>query len=75
MRTLLEPAALRVGTELENGAVIVATQPAGTDWVVLAVRNAPYEPWITWRANEAGHTYWGHYFDDFGQALEDWRTR
>lgn len=65
-----------VGRRLTNGAIVVAAKPAtGQGEIVLALRNAPYEPWITWVHDPKGHCYSGHYFDDFDEAVEDYRSR
>jgi len=53
-----------IGRKLENGATAVAT----TERQVLAVREHSIHPYAVWTYNEAGQTYWGHYFETLDAA-------
>jgi len=59
---------------LPNGAIEIDRRPL-TDgsFVVLAWRQEA-EEYVTWREFE-GFTKWGHYFDGYAAAREDFETR
>lgn len=59
-RTILQSRTLRTGVE-----IILAHLP----------ENAA-TPFATWtRDSETGETYYGHYFDNEAEAIEDYQTR
>ena len=63
--TILEekPAALGVG--LAKGTI-----------VLVHLGENPYTPYVTWFWNEESGGYaQGHYFEDLGEAYEDWKIR
>lgn len=61
---------------LPNGATVLAFFE-GQGGIVLARRDGAYQPFVTWFYNP-GHsesTTWGHYFDDYNEAWEDFVSR
>jgi hypothetical protein len=56
---------------LKNGAILVARSREH----VLAFRTDGYHPWVTWRIDASGHTYWGHYFKNAFAAIDDFVAR
>ena len=68
---------VRLNQTLPNGAVVIAFFETQGDGIVLARRDHEVHPWVTW-AYEPGHndsTTWGHYFDDYNEAWEDFESR
>lgn len=60
---------LKPGDKLRNGATVVAVKPG----VVLAVwKDSEY---VTWALNDENDTCWGHYFQDFLSAVNDFNNR
>lgn len=70
-----------VGTadRLPNGANIISRwYHAQRDrWIVLACWQKGNSRWeyITWATDDCGNAYWGHYFNTYQQALEDFNKR
>jgi hypothetical protein len=79
------PQDLLPGARLRNGAVVLDVKAiSGSLWpphhrpstrfVVLA-RMEGVHPFVTWLAESADHTYWGHYHLGYGEAVADFRSR
>jgi hypothetical protein len=72
---------IRPGTVLPNGATVIAASLRNAhEWIVLAmdVRDPEHVDYITWKCPRPGDgsgTTWGHYFQDLGEAVEDFKTR
>ena len=51
------------GTHLQNGALCIAVAPAIFDgeFVVLAFRDHPVDPYVVWNADAAGNCWHGDY--------------
>lgn len=63
---------------LANGATVVDAAPLRAGgWGILADASAvsPVHPYVTWVADEAGDTFWGHYFLDLAEARADYHER
>lgn len=64
------------GAKLKNGATVIAyREKEKGDRVVLAMHeDAPY---VTWRMDTEGNTFWGHYFtqDGLAHAVADFNER
>lgn len=70
------------GTELPNGAVVVAASARNAhEWILLAMRpgfHAGDDAYVTWKASRPGDgsdTSWGHYFDNIVDAARDYMER
>lgn len=69
------------GTELPNGAVVIAASARNAhEWVLLCMRPGFHagERYITWKCSRPGDgrdTHWGHYFDDIKSAVVDYLER
>lgn len=61
-------AKLAMGDMLSNGALVIS---ASGNVVLVAWRGE----YVTWRYDERGATYWGHYHKDIGSASDDFATR
>jgi hypothetical protein len=66
-----------VGAKLRNGAVILAYRAVDNKRVVAARWNDERTqcPFITWRVDDDGNAFWGHYFDTKNQAMVDFNER
>lgn len=61
---------------LKNGATEIARIEINGKIVVMAKRDdSSYEPFATWRMDEEGNTYWGHYFKTHNEAVTDMLAR
>jgi hypothetical protein len=51
------------GTYLQNGALCIAAAPATHDgeFIVLAFRDHPVDPYVVWKADSAGNCWQGDY--------------
>ena len=57
--------------KLKNGAeVLLHNKLHG---VVLAKWHS--DPYVTWKMDREGNTYWGHYFDNYSDAFQDYLRR
>lgn len=66
---------IRKGTVLANGATVLRAHAVGLgDWVVLAEWYDGTE-FVTWRCNDRGECYWGHYYRGLVEALRDFDER
>ena len=62
--------------KLKNGAIEVARIQIDDKIAVLAdTSNVAGQPWATWRMDEEGNTFWGHYFDTRDEAVKDMLSR
>lgn len=59
---------------LPNGADILDRRTVGEGQVVLA-RYYGAQPFVTWRVDQDGNAYWGHYHRELVDAAQDFRTR
>ncbi len=69
----------KFGDKLQNGATVVLFKDNPTS-VVLAYwgnsdMNPGTHPWVTWRVDGRGDTYFGHYFADLAEAAMDFEQR
>ena len=60
---------------LKNGATEIARIEIDDKIVVMAKRDTDYEPYVTWRMDVNGDTYWGHYFATHNEAAADMIAR
>lgn len=69
------PSSVLPGAKLPNGATLVARRKDKSDhcWVVLAI--GPAGDYVTWLSDEQDVTYWGHYYNDFKDAVADYESR
>ena len=58
-------------TKLKNGAIQIERKGN----TVLALWEGHHHPYVTWRINEQGDTYLGHYFEDVVEAVRDFDQR
>lgn len=65
---------IEIGTTLANGATVLKVQETYDGWIVLAAYRG-VQPFVTWRVNPDGDSYWGHYFADVLDAHEDFLVR
>ena len=66
------------GTRLKNGAVVIAYKEAGDKRVVVADFGANHlsvTPYVTWRVDEGGNTFSGHYHATQAEAFRDFVDR
>ena len=56
------------GDTLPNGALVIETRG---DKVLARW----HEQFVTWVMCPEGYCYWGHYFSDLGEAVQDFQTR
>lgn len=62
--------------QLKNGATEIARIEIDGKIVVMAKRDdSSYEPFATWRMDEEGNTYWGHYFKTHNEAVASMLSR
>jgi hypothetical protein len=66
-----------------NGALVLAVRKYGDkeneahlQYLLCQTRGDPNCEWVTWAYNaQDGGAFWGHYFNDFVLAVEDFRDR
>jgi len=72
---------LTVGEKLPNGAEVLAFSATHQKIIVLAewknggLPTPDGKEYITWQLDEKKNAYWGHYFSEFKDALEDFEGR
>jgi hypothetical protein len=63
------------GAVLPNGRTVVANVVRRDRLYVLALTAHPDrhgDSWVTWEVSpEHGNAWWGHYFDDIREAVDD----
>ena len=59
---------------LPNGATIIDRREIGNTWVWLC-DNGGYMPYVTWISSCDGDTVWGHYYEHYDNAYEDFCIR
>lgn len=57
---------------LNNGANVLAVKPSNNGFIVMAEFNKSF---VTWFVNKAYDAFWGHYYDNVNEALEDFNIR
>lgn len=62
---------------LKNGAKIIdiRKQSDNEGYVILAMREETSQPYVTWLADNNLSCIWGHYFEDIGDAVDDFKIR
>ncbi len=63
-----------IGTKLKNGATVLAYRETVVKRVVAADFGADHgssTPFATWRLDEGGNAFWGHYFETAAEAVAD----
>jgi hypothetical protein len=67
----------QVGSTLDNGAVVIASDTNGDYQYVLAVwaQASLGVEYVTWLIGVQGGTVLGHYFKDIFSAVEDYKER
>lgn len=63
------------GCTLKNGSVLLAIKKILGGIIVLAKWEGHYHPYVTWRMDDEGNTYWGHYFAEYREAKNDFDKR
>lgn len=69
---------LRPGVELLASRPLPKREGHQHAEIVLCKTTNRFHPFVTWQHNSKEGptaTYWGHYFDNYGQAYEDYLTR
>lgn len=68
---------MKAGQILPNGARVVDMNYRLGTITYLCYWEGNHMPWVTWKANETSPdaTYWGHYFNNEEDALENFRKR
>lgn len=61
--------------KLKNGATEIARIEIDGKRVVMAKREAGYQPYVTWQMDDEGNTFWGHYFETHNEAVADMLAR
>jgi hypothetical protein len=69
------PQDLLPGARLRNGAVVLDVKAIPGNLFVVLARIEGVHPFVTWLAENADHTYWGHYRLGYGEAVADFRRR
>jgi len=69
------PQGLLPGARLRNGAVVLDVKAIPGNLFVVLARIEGVHPFVTWLAENADHTYWGHYRLGYGEAVADFRRR
>ena len=64
----------KAGDKLKNGAVILEHDPA-TGSVLASWDKGNRTEYVTWRVDDDGNAYWGHYFDSVTDAADDFKKR
>lgn len=62
----------RRNDRLANGAIPVMSHG---EFVLAYWEPNVDHPWITWRVNERGHTFFGQYFDNYEAARDNFHER
>ncbi len=56
--------------KMKNGAIVIDYDAPST--VVVASFNGQF---VTWKCDDDGNAYWGHYFDNVCNAVADFQKR
>jgi len=59
---------------LPNGAQILQREYTERGWVMLCKWHG-YQPYVTWRVDDAGNAYWGTYRRELIDAATDFQTK
>lgn len=61
---------------LKNGAIEIARiEMHGRIYVAADTNGMAGTEWATWVMDDDGNTFWGHYFEDKDEALDDLQYR
>ncbi len=63
------------GAELLGKMQITVRSSGATGWIILAKRDHPYEPFVTWLSIDGYHCESGSYFETREQAMESFNKR
>jgi hypothetical protein len=69
--------AMGLGVMLPNGATVIAFFEGPRGGIVLARRDHELHPYVTWAyvENDLSSTTWGHYYEGYKEAWEDFIAR
>lgn len=63
----------KVGESLSNGAVVLDRHyTTERGWTVLCDYGG-VQPYVTWRLDQNGNAFWGHYFRELESAQEHFK--
>jgi len=60
---------------LKNGAKVVDFRIYGSGEIIALCEWHGYHPFVTWRLDQEGNAYWGHYFETLEAAHADFEGR
>lgn len=63
---------MQAGDRLPNGAVVIIRHG---DVVLCYTGEETLCSFVTWRINEKGHAFWGHYHEDLESAVAEFYRR
>lgn len=70
---------IEVGKTLPNGATVLAHKPGDRGYEIVLAFVFPQiseDPFVTWSVTpEGGEAFWGHYYQDIAEALDDYKER
>lgn len=67
---------IKPGDVLLNGAEVISVLHfTNMESLVLCYWEGNPSPWVTWRADTQGYTYWGNYYKTADGAAEDFNKR
>ena len=59
---------MKPGSKLKNGAVVLLMYANPEETIVLAYWVGNNMPYVTWRVDEDGYSFWGHYYKEYDEA-------
>tara|TARA_R110000824_G_scaffold386650_1_gene581637 strand:+ start:173 stop:448 length:276 start_codon:yes stop_codon:yes gene_type:complete len=74
-KTTTKPDTLANGAELLGKMQVTVRSSGATGWIILAKRDHPYEPFVTWLSIDGHHCESGSYFETRDQAVESFFKR
>ena len=74
-KTTTKPDTLANGAKLLGKMQITVRSSGATGWIILAKRDHPYEPFVTWLSIDGHHCESGSYFETYRQAMESFNKR
>lgn len=61
---------------LIKASKMYSNHPGDEHLEVVLANIGGYQPWVTWMYNKQDSSYfWGHYFEDYKDAMEDFNKR
>ena len=67
---------MKRGLLTENGATILDFKHSWDDYIVICFRpNHPFDNFVTWKSDEEGNCWSGHYYSDLQIAVGDFVER